>query len=121
MPTFAFFAGDVEEEADLVKLRELAATYLRAMRDSEIVTTFGIHEELGAMLADGGADLASRIPMEWLTGLAVLGDAATCARQIESRLEAGADSVVLFPVPFERADELIAFASDRVLPLVGSA
>ncbi len=120
MPTFAFFAGDTADASDLRALREIVAVYLRVMSGSEIVTTFGIQDELTELLATGGPDLADRIPRDWLDGLAIIGNAATCARQIEERLAAGADSVVLFPVPFSRADALIQFASERVLPLVGS-
>jgi 5,10-methylenetetrahydromethanopterin reductase len=49
----------------------------------------------------------------------VVGDGPQCAARIDALLKAGSDSVVLFPAPFERGEELVRFAGTQVIPHVG--
>jgi alkanesulfonate monooxygenase SsuD/methylene tetrahydromethanopterin reductase-like flavin-dependent oxidoreductase (luciferase family) len=116
--TFALFSAgdDIEEARDAI--RPTLAFYLMAMRGTDLVTVAGIADELDE-LARGGVDrIAAQMPARWIDDLAVVGDAATCAERIEALREAGSDSVVLFPAPFERSEELVRYAGSRILPLL---
>ncbi len=89
------------------------------MQGTDLISVYGIDDEL-AELAKGGVDrVAAEMPERWLEDLAIAGDAAECAAKIQSFIDAGSDSVILFPAPFERGRELVEFAGDRVIPLLG--
>jgi alkanesulfonate monooxygenase SsuD/methylene tetrahydromethanopterin reductase-like flavin-dependent oxidoreductase (luciferase family) len=57
------------------------------------------------------------MPDEWIDQLAVVGPPEACAASIGRLVEAGADSVVLVPLPDKDLDELDLFAG-RLLPLL---
>ena len=61
------------------------------------------------------------MPDDWIKDLAVAGDPDECAASIRALLDAGSDSVVLFPIPPDRAPDLIELAAREVLPRVGLA
>ena len=63
----------------------------------------GITEELMALCAGGATEVEHGMPQAWPDELAVIGDPGTCAARIGNLLAAGADSVILFPMPHERA------------------
>lgn len=56
------------------------------------------------------------MPARWLDDLMVAGDPDECAAKIRRYLEAGADSVVLFPMPSERAGKVVRLAAQEVFP-----
>ena len=56
------------------------------------------------------------MPDQWLEDLAIAGEPDECAEKIGRYLAAGADSVVLFPFPAERAREMVELAAAEVLP-----
>ena len=56
------------------------------------------------------------MPSEWLDDLGVIGTPAECAERIEEYYRAGADSVILMPMPQEGAADAIKLAAKEMLP-----
>jgi alkanesulfonate monooxygenase SsuD/methylene tetrahydromethanopterin reductase-like flavin-dependent oxidoreductase (luciferase family) len=114
---FVFLSLDRNAAKAKEALRGLMAFYLAAMPDNALTQTYGIVDELRDMLARGGAPAVEReMPGFWIDDLAVGGDPDECAAKIKSYLDAGADSVALFPVPTARAHETVRLASAEILP-----
>lgn len=119
--TFALFCGDDDAALARDSLRSVLAFYLFVMQGTDLITQYGITDEL-AELATGGIErIAAEMPDQWLEDLAIAGTAEQCAAKIQAFLDAGSDSVILFPAPFERGEELVRFAGDRVIPLLERA
>jgi len=59
------------------------------------------------------------MPDQWLEDLAVAGDPDECASKLRRLLDAGADSVVLFPMPVDRAVEVVELTAREVFPRLG--
>lgn len=119
---FALYAVDDDRDKARGKIREPLSFYLSADSPNAITRAEGISEEVTALLDEGGRDLlASRMPEEWLTRLAVAGTPGDCAEQIAALYAAGADSVALFPVTHERTDELARITAQQVMPLLESS
>ncbi|MGD9734714.1 MAG: LLM class flavin-dependent oxidoreductase [Solirubrobacterales bacterium] len=117
--TFAVFCGDEDPAAAANAVRSTLAFYLSVIGDTALVSVYGITDEL-AELATGGVErIAAEMPDQWVQDFAVTGDAEGCAAKIQSLLDAGSDSVILFPAPFERGEELVNFAAAEVLPRLG--
>ena len=117
--TFALFCGDDDPAAARDALRASLAFYLTIMQGTDLISVYGIDEEL-AELAQGGAErVAAEMPDQWLEDLAIAGNAEQCAEKIDALIAAGSDSVILFPAPFDRGRELVEFAGAKVIPLVG--
>lgn len=76
----------------------------------------GTSKELAAILDRGGPRLLERELPGWGDELAVAGDPSECALAIVRQLEAGADAVVVLPVPVERGDELLRVLAEEVVP-----
>jgi 5,10-methylenetetrahydromethanopterin reductase len=118
--TFALYCGDADAAAARAAIRPTVAFYLTLMLGTDLTKVYGIDDEL-ALLAEGGPDaVAEKMPDAWVDDLAVCGDADECAAKIQALLDAGSDSVILFPAPFERGDDLVRFAGEHVIPRVTS-
>jgi alkanesulfonate monooxygenase SsuD/methylene tetrahydromethanopterin reductase-like flavin-dependent oxidoreductase (luciferase family) len=99
--------------------RATLAFYLWAVGPTALTEVYGVNDQLRDMLERGGADLIAReLPDAWVDDLAIAGDPDEVATRIRALLDAGSDSVALFPVPFEQADEVIELAAAEVLPLL---
>ena len=117
MCAFAMYAIDEDGDKARAALRAIMAFYFTAMPKSALSDVYGISDELAALLADGGMEnLAANMPDQWIDDLAIGGTPAECADKIQSFLDAGADSVGLFPVPPDEADRLVALTAATVLP-----
>lgn len=117
--TFALFCGDDDPKVARDAIRAPLAFYLTIMQGTDLISVYGIDDEL-AELAKGGVErVAAEMPDQWLDDLAIAGDAQQCADKIQSFIDAGSDSVILFPAPFERGRALVEFAGQRVIPLLG--
>jgi alkanesulfonate monooxygenase SsuD/methylene tetrahydromethanopterin reductase-like flavin-dependent oxidoreductase (luciferase family) len=115
---FAVCSVDEDGESARAALRPVMAFYLSVLARSPLLEVYGITEEVGALM-DGGVDLlAAELPDEWLTDLAVVGDPEECTEQIRRLLEAGCDSVALFPLPADRSEAIVRLAAKEVLPRV---
>jgi alkanesulfonate monooxygenase SsuD/methylene tetrahydromethanopterin reductase-like flavin-dependent oxidoreductase (luciferase family) len=118
---FAFFSVGEDGAAAKEALRDPVAFYLAAGGRNTLTDAAGISDDLDALLANGGADAVARdMPAAWLDRLTVAGTPAECAAAIRRLLEAGADSVVLFPMPSDRCEEMVGAAAADVLPRLAS-
>lgn len=116
---FAMFSVDADSARAKDALRAPAAFYLAAGGRNGLTDAFGISDELEDMIARGGAAAVEReLPDRWLDELTISGDPDECAAGIRRLLAAGADSVVLFPLPSDRSDEIVRIAAAEVLPRV---
>jgi 5,10-methylenetetrahydromethanopterin reductase len=117
--TFALYGVDADSREAKRRLRETAAFYL-AMPSNALFEAYGISEELAEMQARGGAEAAALIeremPDQWMEDLVVAGDPDECAAKIRRLIDAGSDSVALFPVPVDRTDEIVETTARDVLP-----
>lgn len=118
---FALYAVDDDRDKARDKIREPLSFYQAAGSPNAITRAEGTSEEVAALLDKGGRDLlASKMPEEWLSRLAVAGTPADCANQIAALYAAGADSVALFPVTHGRIEELARITAQQVVPLLES-
>ena len=114
--TFAMFSVDEDGATARDRLRGIMGFYLAAMARSSLTEVYGIVDEL-VILAEGGpASVANGMQDAWIDDLAVAGTPGECAERIQALLEAGSDSVILFPVPPEDATGVVEMAARDVLP-----
>ena len=79
----------------------------------------GIADQLEEMASRGGVDVIEReMPDQWMEELAVAGDPEECAEKLSGYFDAGADSVVLMPLPPGRATQVLELAAKEVLPRI---
>jgi len=120
LSVFALYALDSDAKRAKDALRSLMAFYLAAVPKSSLTDVYGIGDEL-LELASGGAErIVREMPEQWLDDLVIAGDADECAAKIDALLDAGADSVSLFPSPPERAEEVLRQTADEVFPRLRS-
>lgn len=114
---FAFFSVADSDATARAEVRDLFATYLHlSVGMTQLFDVPGIAAELAELGVGGASGVERGMPELWLDDLAVIGDPDTCAARIERLLAAGADSVILFPMPHQRAEEVIRLGAREVLP-----
>jgi alkanesulfonate monooxygenase SsuD/methylene tetrahydromethanopterin reductase-like flavin-dependent oxidoreductase (luciferase family) len=116
MATFAMFSVDDDAEVARERLRGIMGFYLAAMAHSSLTEVYGIADEIVSLAAEGPDSVAAGLTDQWISDLAIAGTPDECAAQIQALLDAGSDSVVLFPVPAEEAISVIEAAARDVLP-----
>ncbi len=100
------------------QLRPLVAAALANGKIDAQIAPLGILPEVKKLLEEGGrTHLEQHLPDEWIDELNVLGPPEQCAAAISRLVEAGANSIVLVPLPHKGVHELERFA-DRLLPLL---
>lgn len=114
--TFGLYCGDDDAAAARAALRPTVALYLSLMVGTELLSVYGIGDEVAELAAGGVEHIAAQMPDRWMDDLAIAGDAETCAAQVRRLLDAGADSVILFPAPFERGADLVRYAGSHIVP-----
>jgi alkanesulfonate monooxygenase SsuD/methylene tetrahydromethanopterin reductase-like flavin-dependent oxidoreductase (luciferase family) len=114
--TFALYAVDDDAARARAAVRDAVAMFLAAERASALVRVPGLTPELHALLAEGEADLAARIPDSWLDEVAIAGDPAHCAARLQELFDAGSDAVGLWLFPTDRADAVAELTAREVLP-----
>ena len=118
---FALFATDEDGDAARASARGVVAFYLAAVGPTPLTGVYDANEALVDMLERGGPEkVAEEMPDEWLEDFAIVGTPSECATKIESLLDAGATSVVLFPTPADQSRPLLELTSREVLPKVGT-
>ena len=118
LTVFAFVCLEDQIAEARVQLRPLVAAAVAAGKINTQIAPLGILPAVKEMLADGGrARLEEEMPDEWIDQLTVAGPPEVCAAAIGRLVKAGADSVVLVPLPGKDLDELERFAG-RLLPLL---
>jgi 5,10-methylenetetrahydromethanopterin reductase len=119
MTVFTFMCVDDEDPRRArAAVRHRLAYYLAGRPDSPVTRAYGITEELQRLAQGGAAQVERDMPEAWVDDLAVSGDAAECAAKIDRLLDAGADTVALFPSPVDRAQDIVRAAGETVLPLL---
>ncbi|SNR88898.1 Flavin-dependent oxidoreductase, luciferase family (includes alkanesulfonate monooxygenase SsuD and methylene tetrahydromethanopterin reductase) [Haloechinothrix alba] len=109
-------SDESQVEAVRQEVKQILAFYLAATGPGPLFGTIGINEQLADMLSRGGMELVfEEMPDSWLDALAIAGSVDTCRTRIKEFLDAGADSVVLAPMPTERAEETLT-AVEELLP-----
>jgi alkanesulfonate monooxygenase SsuD/methylene tetrahydromethanopterin reductase-like flavin-dependent oxidoreductase (luciferase family) len=113
---FAVFS--VDDDGDVARRavrRRLAFSLQRG--PSPLTDAVGISDDLTEFIAARGkAAIADEMPDSWVRAMTVSGTPAECIDQIGALLDAGATSVGLFPMPGERASEILDLAGRRVVP-----
>lgn len=119
LTAFAIFSADRDGRRARAAARHFVAFYLAAGGANALTDAYGISGELTEMITRGGLELLEReMPEQWIEDLAIAGDPEECAARVRGFLEAGADSVALFPMPSDRSTELVQLAAREVLPRV---
>lgn len=96
---YAWCLIDEDRENAINKLRPRIADGLASGNLHAYLAPLGITEDVQKLLDEGGVDkLASDMPEEWITQLAVVGTPDDCRDAIQKLADAGADSVVFVPV-----------------------
>jgi 5,10-methylenetetrahydromethanopterin reductase len=113
---FAMFSIDVDGKRAKAAIRPTMAFYLAADPVNAMTEVYGIAEEVAQAAEGGAAAVETAIQGAWVEDLVVAGDADECVLKIQALIAAGADTVVLFPSPAERAREMLELAGREVLP-----
>jgi 5,10-methylenetetrahydromethanopterin reductase len=110
---FAFTSVDPDPAAARQALRPKVASSMAAGRIDAQLAPVGILPQVRELVETGGqARLEAEMPEEWIDRLSVAGTPEDCALAIRRLAEAGADTVVLVPLPGKGLDELDVFARD---------
>jgi alkanesulfonate monooxygenase SsuD/methylene tetrahydromethanopterin reductase-like flavin-dependent oxidoreductase (luciferase family) len=117
-PFAAFTMFSIDDDGDRAKaaIRPTMAFYLAADPVNAMTEVYGIAEQVGEAAKGGAAAVEDAIEAAWVEDLVVAGNPEECVEKIRALLDAGADTVVLFPSPADRAREMLELAGREVLP-----
>jgi alkanesulfonate monooxygenase SsuD/methylene tetrahydromethanopterin reductase-like flavin-dependent oxidoreductase (luciferase family) len=111
LTVFAFTCVDSHTAAGRQQLRPLIASAIAADKIDSQIAPLGILPKVREFLANGGPQrLEAEMPDEWVDQLAIVGTPEECALAIGRLVDAGANTVVLVPLPDKSLDELDRFA-----------
>jgi len=113
---FTMFSIDRDGERARAAIQPTMAFYLAADPVNAMTEVYGIAEKTSTLAEAGPAAVEAGIEEAWVEDLVVAGDPDECTAKIQALLTAGADTVVLFPTPAERAEEMLELAAAEVLP-----
>jgi len=113
---FTMFSIDADSDRAKAAIRPTMAFYLAADPINAMTEVYGIADQVGGAATNGATAVEAAIEDAWVEDLVVAGDPDECVDKIRALLEAGADTVVLFPSPAERAREMLEVAAREVLP-----
>jgi alkanesulfonate monooxygenase SsuD/methylene tetrahydromethanopterin reductase-like flavin-dependent oxidoreductase (luciferase family) len=110
LTVFAFTCVD-SPPAARQQLRPLIASALASGKIDSHLAPLGIWPKVREFLENGGRQrLEAELPDEWIDQLAIAGTPEQCGQAIRRLVEAGADTVVLVPLPGKSLGELDVFA-----------
>jgi alkanesulfonate monooxygenase SsuD/methylene tetrahydromethanopterin reductase-like flavin-dependent oxidoreductase (luciferase family) len=111
LTVFAFTCVDADAAAAYRQLRPLVASAIVAEKIDMYLAPLGILAQAQDWKENGGKQrLEAEMPDEWLDKLAVVGKPEACVQAIHRLVEAGADTVVLVPLPGKSVSEVDLFA-----------
>lgn len=111
LTVFVFACANAPAAAARRQIRPLLASAAASDGIDAQLAPMGILPQVREYLAGGGADyLEANIQDEWIDQLAVVGTPEEWGKAVDRLVEAGANSVVLVPLPGKGLDELSAFA-----------
>jgi alkanesulfonate monooxygenase SsuD/methylene tetrahydromethanopterin reductase-like flavin-dependent oxidoreductase (luciferase family) len=115
LTVFAATYVDSQRSSARQRLRPWVASAIASGRRNAQITPLGITSKVDELLEDGGQErLEAEMPDDWIDRLAVAGTPEDCRLAIRRLADAGADTVVLVPLPDKSLDELDVLA--RHLP-----
>ena len=115
--TYALYSVDKDSRKAKKAVRESIAFYLEAMPNNALSQVYGITDQVGDMLARGGAATVAReMPDQWIEDLAIAGDPDECVEKLRALLEAGSDMIGLWLFPTDQGDEIAEITAREVLP-----
>lgn len=114
---FAWTSVDPDAGVARARMRGIIAGVLGALGPLPLTDADGFSEPLSELIERGGADaVAAEMPIEWSDAMTVAGDIAGARAAIRARFEAGADAVVLSPMPTATLESQIELIAQEVLP-----
>jgi alkanesulfonate monooxygenase SsuD/methylene tetrahydromethanopterin reductase-like flavin-dependent oxidoreductase (luciferase family) len=116
--TYALYSCLPDGAAAKEALRVATAFYLEAMPDNALGQVYGIVPEVAAMLPGGAAQIAREMPDAWLDDLVIAGDPDECAAKLRAFIDAGSDTIGLWPFPLERSAEVLELTAREVFPRI---
>jgi alkanesulfonate monooxygenase SsuD/methylene tetrahydromethanopterin reductase-like flavin-dependent oxidoreductase (luciferase family) len=122
--TFAFCNVNRDGAKARAEIRPLATLYLTLDPKGPLTDVYGITAELVDLIEQAGGDpgkSAEAVPDPWLEDLVVAGDPTECVGKIRALLEAGSDSVALFPTPVDHGEQIIELLAREVIPALKNA
>ncbi len=119
LTVFAIYAVDHDSAAAKQQARKTLAFYKAAGGRNALTDAVGISDQLGEMIARGGAEaVAEEMPERWVDELTISGSPGEVAEKIRRLHDAGADSVSLFPASSDRVEQVIDTTAAEVIPLL---
>jgi 5,10-methylenetetrahydromethanopterin reductase len=114
---FVFLSVDADARRARDGVRELTAFYLHEIsKVTALPSEYGLTGEMRELAQQGVAALARLLEKRWPEDLVAVGDPDHCVAQIRRYFEAGADSVVLYPMPPDHAEEVIRIVAAEIMP-----
>jgi alkanesulfonate monooxygenase SsuD/methylene tetrahydromethanopterin reductase-like flavin-dependent oxidoreductase (luciferase family) len=115
---FVFFSVDHSRDSARSSVRSLFSFYLtECLQIPTLLEQNEMIEDLRELVDRGGPQVVEREqPDTWLDELTVVGEPDECAERIRRFFDAGATSVVLYPLPSDDAEKMIKLAAREVLP-----
>jgi alkanesulfonate monooxygenase SsuD/methylene tetrahydromethanopterin reductase-like flavin-dependent oxidoreductase (luciferase family) len=111
LTVFAFTSIDTDVAVARQRLRPLLASAIVAGKIDAQLAPLGILPQVKTLRKNGSAKrLQEELPDEWIDKLAIVGPTDVCLESIRRLVNAGADSVVLVPLPDGDMSELDLFA-----------
>jgi alkanesulfonate monooxygenase SsuD/methylene tetrahydromethanopterin reductase-like flavin-dependent oxidoreductase (luciferase family) len=114
--TYVLYSCLADSAAAKEALRDVTAFYLEAMPDNALGQVYGIVPQVAAMLPGGPAQIAREMPDAWLEDLVIAGDPDECATKLRAFLEAGSDTIGLWPFPLDQSAAVLELTAREVLP-----
>jgi 5,10-methylenetetrahydromethanopterin reductase len=116
LAAFAMLSIDVDGERARAAIRPTMAFYIAADPVNAMTDVYGIADRTRALAEGGAAGVEAGLEDAWVNDLVIAGDPDHCTQRIQALLDAGADSVVLFPSPAEHARQMLELTAAEVLP-----
>jgi alkanesulfonate monooxygenase SsuD/methylene tetrahydromethanopterin reductase-like flavin-dependent oxidoreductase (luciferase family) len=116
MSIFALYCVDRDSARAKEALAPIFASFLAIMPRTTLGDVYGITDELVPLAEMGAAAVLEGMPSHWIDDLCIVGDPDECAAQMRRFIEAGGDSIVLFPMPAERTEEMLHLTAEEVIP-----
>jgi 5,10-methylenetetrahydromethanopterin reductase len=111
LTVFAASCIDTTPSSARQQLRPWLASAIASRRRDAQLAPLGILPQVRELLEAGGQErLEAEMPDAWIDRLAVVGTPEDCRLAIRRLADAGADTVVLVPLPDKNLDELDLFA-----------
>lgn len=116
LTVFNFTCVEAQSADARQQLRPLLASAIANGKINAHIAPLDILPKVQEMVANGGRrQLEEEMPDEWIEQLSISGTPDECVKAIGRLVGAGADTVVLIPLPDKGLDELERFAS-QLLP-----